>query len=196
MLANDIDQWPCETFEGKCRLGERHAASIRWRERARNGRRRPQWKVFATRLQEGRSMRSALSWLEQACPEGPKLTEEVMNGARGDCLAFPFIPFEPDMRTPHGHLRSALGGGMMYGIWLRQSPVDWRAFRNDLRTVFEAGVLKDLPVRINASESATSAVDYCQPWLIDNSTLSGRILIQKYTRQFDDLMRPLSKVEL
>lgn len=161
MLANDIDQWPCETFEGKCRLGERHAASIRWRERARNGRRRPQWKAFASRLQQGRPTRSALSWLEQARHGGSKLIEEVTSGACGDCLAFPFIPFEPDMRAPNGHLRCALGGGMMYGIWLRRSPVDWQAFRNNLRTLFEGGVLEELPVRIR--DARRDACDESDP---------------------------------
>ena len=46
------------------------------------------------------------------------------------------------------------------------------------------------------SESPTSAVDYFEPWIIDNSTPSGQILIQKYTRQFLDLIKPLPKIEL
>lgn len=46
------------------------------------------------------------------------------------------------------------------------------------------------------SESPTSAVEYYEPWLIDNSTPSGQILIQKYTMQFQDLITPLPKTEL
>lgn len=165
MLASDLDQWPCDTFEGTCAVGERHALTFRWRERAREGKRLAHWEAFAARLEQRGQQPPVLGWLDAAPPADPALAERVTRGELGDCLAFQFPPFGADTQAPHALLKTALGGGMAYGIWLRHDAADWQAFREDLATVFSAGDMEAMPERIKeVRRKAAGTLDAANPF--------------------------------
>lgn len=165
MLASDPDQWPCETFEGTCPLGERYGIAVRWRERGREGVRRAPWERFAAELENRGQQPPVLGWLDAGRPAEPDLPEKVSRGDLGHCLAFLFSPFAAGSRAPHALLKTALGGGMTYGVWLRSDPADWQAFREDLATVFSAGDLEAMPERIKeARRKAGGAQDPANPF--------------------------------
>lgn len=165
MLASDLDQWPCETFEGTFRLGERYALAVRWRERAREGMRRAPWERFAAQLESRGQQLPVLGWLDAGRPTEPDLPEKVSRGDLGHCLAFQFSPFAGGLQTPHALLKTALGGGMAYGIWLRRDPADWQPFREDLTTVFSTGDMEAMPERIKeARREAGGTQDPANPF--------------------------------
>lgn len=165
MLASDLDQWTCVTFEGTCAVGERHALTFRWRERACEGKRLAHWEAFAARLEQRGQQPPVLGWLDAAQPADPALAEKVTRGELGDCLAFQFPPFGADTQAPHALLKTALGGGMAYGIWLRRAPADWQAFRDDLARRFHEGDLEEFPERIKQARcEAAGARDPADPF--------------------------------
>lgn len=134
------------------RVEEMHPIHLRWRERACGTANTAikSWKFIAQRIQQTNNGVSTC-WLSEHSTTGPRLIHDLRAGALGNCLGFMFRPFQRVDDTPHTLLRSALIGGMAFGVWSRADKSDWRLFKDAVSAIIDGSSVGDASKQLRAA---------------------------------------------